>query len=341
MALPSPAALRAAQAARRASELLRKPLSNINGTSDRLANKGLVLPAGITPHVLARWDAAIETFQDHDPQGAGSEWRAFRARYNISDLAGLDLNGHNSNIDEIWKELASFLPYDTQVQNMLDPGRGNLPSSLTQPALQAFKLHGFCYRCDQRAPDSVQRYGFAPAYGMDAYTPAYIQGTIMARICRDATQRAAGFWIGNRDIINQTTVCVSRTLRGCGKFPSPEKTGTHYMYAFKLPLATAGFDTEARQVNVTGGRWLPGEKAVPQIQAGWILGYLPIQKNGSDTGGAGFNSYSYTITRSAWTFTGGTPADQAYLTAELNAITGGRDGTTITVTKAEDFVSGQ
>ena len=320
-----------------AAERLKRELSTM-GAADQLFNVGLQLKAGIPVDILAKWDEAIRSYNaDSVGSTVGREWPKFRRTYTVGDLANLDLAGHQANVNAIWEDCAEFFPYDTHVANMIDPAPGNTPSSLSQPALRAFAQRGICFRCDTRTPESVTQFGFSPAYALDAYTPAETRGTIMTACCRDGTARRAAYWKGNRDIISETAICVSRSLRGCGKFPTPATMGTAHIYAFKLPTGLAGFDTERRQVT-TGGRWLPGEKAFGGIDAACMIAHVEIRKNGhTGPSATAWESYSYTVLRNAWTFRGASAEDQAYLTAELAALTGGRDNTTVTVLRAEDF----
>ena len=79
--------------------------------------------------------------------------------------------------------------------------------------------------------------------------------------------RKVGMWKMNRDALSEMTICVSRQMRGCTKFPSFDYAGKAWIYALSLPLDKVGFDTEAWQVGIGGDAlWRPGEKAFFDVQ---------------------------------------------------------------------------
>ena len=316
-----------------------KPLTDFNGTTRPMIARH---PCGIYPGYLRRYDAAMQNWgNDIGDRIDASEWKAFKSLYTLADLSLLAPQEHLDVINEIWKEVVEFRPYDTPVVGMVDPGAGNHPSSLTQPKLAAFAERGYAYRCDARNPGSVLSLGFKPLYNINP--PDSVQGTIM-HYCTTGAEgitTSAGFWIGNRDIVNQTSICAARTLRGCGKFPVPSAQGEHYFYVFKLAPQKLGFDTEKRQIH-TGGRWLPGEKAFPLLTTSEIIAWTKVNKLGSDNGTDAFETFSYEIVKAEWNFTSqAAQDDRTYLNAELKHLTGGKDLCKITVLKAEDFASGQ
>jgi hypothetical protein len=326
-----------------------KLLNFFNGTTQPLIR---TVPCGIYPGLLRQYDVALQNWGNDIGSRIGlSQWKAFADKVTLADLAEFAPAEHVQTINEIWKEIVEFRPYDSVVAGMKDLGTPNHRSSLTRPTEPMFSAHGYAYRCDARKPASVLQTGFKPAYNFDP--PDNVRGTIM-HLCTtggEGIPMSAGFWIGNRDIVNQTSICAARTLRGCGKFPSPETTGLHHFFAFRFDLQKKGFDTEARQLQ-TGGRWLPGEKAFPAITVGEIIAWTRVMKRGSDTGSSAFNSYSYVLLEPVWQYTQhATDADRQYLDAEIAALaaTGSRMGgiggavgsVTITINKSEDFVVGQ
>lgn len=316
-----------------------RPLSDFNGTTKTLISHN---PRGIYPGYVRRYDAAMQNWgNDIGSRASTSEWMAFRNKYTVADLSLLGNQDHLDTISEIWKEIVEFRPYDTPVRGMTDLETPNHRSSLTNPGFAAFSARGYAYRCDARQPASVLKLGFKPLYNINP--PDSVQGTIMHHCTTgsNGVPQSAGFWIGNRDIVNQTSICVARTLRGCGKFPTPSATGEHYFYVMRLPANKRGFDTEKRQIQ-TGGRWLPGEKAFPLLTPSEIIAWTKVNKLGSDNGSDAFETFSYVIIEPRWNFTAHADADdKSYLQSELIKLTGWRTRCTITVTKAEDFVAGQ
>lgn len=319
-----------------------KKLSTYNGGSQPLDRDKAQRPPAITADMVKKYNVVrLNWGNDIGGRIGNSEFDKFQKKYTVHDVYNYNGAEFISMVDEIWKEIVEFQPYNKSIATMVDPGTANHESSITKPGVPVFNLTGICFRCDAREPSSVLKLGFLPAYNISP--EPHVKGTIMEH-CTKGTNgiaKSAGFWIGNRDIVNQTSICAARTLKGCGKFPEPQIKGFHFFYVLKLPTDKYGFDTEARQLT-TGGRWLPGEKAFPSVSAQEVIAWTRIRKLGSDTGTIAFNSYQYQILENLWHFTSGaTQEDRNYLNAELNALTGGQGLTTITIQKSEDFVSGQ
>jgi len=296
-----------------------------------------VLRGNVQEDILEKYAAAMETYAEFRP-GGGSEWETFRERYTDADLASLSANQHLQLIDEIWSCMIRFIAYNRTVGAMVDPRPGNHPSSLSRPDEAVFRTKGICYRCDSRDPGSVLASGFLPLYRFNP--PTYAIATILQSTATggNGVDQSAGYWRSNDDIVNQTSVCVSRTLRGCGKFPRPQDTGTHYLYAFKLPTQKLGLDTEALQPYQR--RWQPGEKAFAELTPAEIIGWTIAYKGGSDTGTSAFNSFRFRIVEPGWNFTARADvADRQYLDDELKALCSGPSGREITVLASEDFVA--
>lgn len=283
---------------------------------------------------------AMENRSRNAGNSPAPNWTQFSAKYTYADLERLpNEERHLELIDMIWRECVRFYPYNTAVSAMVDPGQGNFSSSATKPNTPVFQQKGICYRCDSREPANVLGDGFRPSYSIAA--PAPLQGTIMQNCATGAggVAQSAGWWIANRDIASETSVCVSRSLRGCGKFPNPQDTGLHYFYAFKFDVGKLGFDTEAQQVQ-EGGRWFPGEKAFPSIAGNELIASCMIKKLGSVPPNRGFERYSYQIINKEWTFVNNaTFWDRSYLTAELNHLTNGENMKIVIVNKNQDFAN--
>jgi len=142
-----------------------KPLADFNGTTRPLIVRH---PCGIDPGYLRRYDAAMQNWgNDIGLRIGASEWNAFKSLYTLADLRLLAPQEHLDVINEIWKEIVEFRPYDTPVVGMLDLGTPNHRSSLTQPELAAFARRGYAYRCDARQPASVLSLGFKPFYNIN------------------------------------------------------------------------------------------------------------------------------------------------------------------------------
>ncbi len=136
-----------------------------------------------------------------------------------------------------WKEVMEFRPYDKPVVGMVDLGTPNNRSSLTQPNVATFSQMEYGFRCDARPPASVLATGFKPLYNINP--PDNVQGTIMQRCTTgaDGTVQSAGFWIGNRDIVNQTSICAASHAARLWQVPDPVRRWRSLL--LRLPLRPA------------------------------------------------------------------------------------------------------
>jgi hypothetical protein len=309
-----------------------------NGTSHHL--EYIAGWSGIDPRILRKYDAAMEQWARY--HGDSPDWEQYKKAYTVDDIKALSDVEHICNVNEIYKDCIDFFPYNRTVGEMVDPGPDNKKSSMSQPEVPYFARFGICFRCDKRPPTAVMQTGFKPGYSLDDI-PEYILGTILQHCTTGGKniEQSVGFWVSNRDVVSQTSICVARQIRGCGKFPNPQDVGKHFIYAFKFSAQKKGFDTEARQIK-TGGRWLPGEKAFPLIVTSEILGWTRVTKLGSDTGSNAFNYYVYSLDTAEWEFTQfATKPDKDYLDSELDALWKSGVGGLIKVDRTEDFVAGQ
>lgn len=142
-----------------------------------------------------------------------------------------------------------------------------------------------------------------------------LEGTVAANADRPR------FWTGNKDIWNETAVCVSRNFFGGTAFP--ERSTYHRSNEFAILWAVdcrglVGFDTEAVQLSFPNARnWRPGEKAFKAIPPGRLLGFVKIRKLGAPARGG----WTFDIPEDAeWNLEAARAADQiAYIRAELEA----------------------
>jgi hypothetical protein len=234
-------------------------------------------------------------------------------------------------IDAMWTDLLELKPANMQRSAMDDPGSPQAyPSSAN--LISAFKNHGYCFRCDSRAPDSVAQTGFRRRYEFDP--PDDVKETLPHRAARGTGMaQQLGMWKGNRDALSEMVICVSRQMRGCTKFPSSDYVGPAWIYAIKLPANKLGFDTEHWQVQLGNSLWKPGEKAFLDIQPSEILASVPIQKSAA----AAANEYfRFQVLSNEWTWHNADDGAKAHLRLELRALYAG--GAVQSIMQNEDFL---
>jgi hypothetical protein len=125
--------------------------------------------------------------------------------------------------------------------------------------------------------------------------------------------------IAQRDLWNESGVCVARSFFGATAFPLRGHKGGALLWAIDV-TGLVGYDTEAWQLAnpaAGAGPWRPGEKCFAKIPASKILGHIVIDKLGDDCGGWGFR-----VPKDAqWSakVSGANKAQRDYIEAELTA----------------------
>jgi hypothetical protein len=276
-----------------------------------------------------KFDRAAKTFGEKRKQG--QQLPAQIKGLTLADINQMSPADFMAVIDKIWNEILVLRVGDVERRTMVDPAPGAHQGIPGHPG--SFRQLGLCFRCDTRDPGSVTTYGFKRAYVLSP--PADIQHTLPHRAAAGLGMPAAlGMWESNKDAINEMTICVSRSMRGCTKFPNPEYSGSAHIYAIKLPADKLGFDTEAWQASGAGKLWQPGEKAFYDIDADNILGHVPINKQATTAKG---ELHRFQLLSSRWSYTGHqTYADVAILGPELERLYGG--GGWQAVLASEDFM---
>lgn len=259
--------------------------------------------------------------------------RQFRA---MTEAQQLDL------VNRIWNALATAHAFDTPVAQMLDPeydappdDRAPLPSSWCPTVVggsilakrlrgrQPWRELGVGFRVDGSDQSAIARntsQGFTQQRlarpFMLGVRGQEIEGTVLMN------QAQARVWTGNRDIFNESAVCVSRNFFGATAFPERETDhkGSEGCYLWAVNCAgMSGFDTEGYQVGLgNASQWRPGEKAFLSITSDRVIGYVRIQRRGAPAEGG----WRFDIADDAnWIFTGGacSVGQRAYLIDELAA----------------------
>jgi hypothetical protein len=132
------------------------------------------------------------------------------------------------------------------------------------------------------------------------------------------------------------TICVSRQMRGCTKFPEPNYDGPAWIYALGLPLnKKIGFDTEAWQMRLGGDAlWRPGEKAFYDVQPSEVLASLYIYKLSARSDQPG-EFFRFQILSDRWEWHHANEEQQRHLNQELDHLYNG--GQIQVVMQDEDF----
>lgn len=280
-----------------------------------------------------KWDAVRNAFEDK----GGAKMPIDADTITLPDLAAMSPGGRMDLINAMWNDMLVVCDCDTAVNAMVDPW---MPDPITPAAgfewlsklANPWTRFGYGFRCDTRSPDKTLAQGFKRAWTLNV--PPGMRGTTAeAAIIGRGMRPKVFMWKSNRDAVSENNICVSRTLRGCTKFPNPDHVGDAYVYAMKIPLEMKGFDTEKWQGGIgKTALWQPGEKAFLELKAETVIGSLKITKAKPQ---ANSECHRFTLPPNGFTWHGGNAEDRARITAELDALR--QLGTTQTVLMTEDF----
>lgn len=281
------------------------------------------------------------------PLGDNS-WKTITDQYTVARYRAMDEHGQLDLINRIWNALSTTHAFSTPAAQMYDPDysvppddRAPLPSSWCPTARGATTHHKrlvgrrpwreLCvgFRIDGSDQTAIDR-NTSQGFKQQRLAEGFMLGVRGQRI--DMTvlmnQALARVWTGNRDIFNESAVCVSRNFFGATAFPEretnhiligpPDAPDRAYLWALNCE-GMRGFDTEAYQLGLgNASQWRPGEKAFASFPAGRVIGYLRIQRLGAPIDGG----WVFRIADDAqWVFTGGSASDaqRRYMVDELNA----------------------
>ncbi len=271
-----------------------------------------------------------------------NDWKTVTDGCTVRQFRAMTAAEQIALINSIWNRLASAHAFETPTEDMTDPAgdipandRDPLPSSWcpTQPGGTVYRKRltgrrpwrelGIGFRIDGGDQGAITR-NTTNGFTQQRLVRPFMLGTrgqeIDGTVLMDQTQ--ARVWTGNRDIFNETAVCVSRNFFGATAFPERETDhkGQEGSYLWAVNCAgLRGFDTEGYQIGLgNASQWRPGEKAFASIPADRVVGYVRIQRRGAPaTGGWRFDI----ATDANWTFTGSalTVGQRTYMIDELNA----------------------
>jgi hypothetical protein len=248
-------------------------------------------------------------------------------------------------VDEIWKRLCVGELASTLGQSMTEPGgqanqlRDPLPSSLApenpdadQVSLKrrisgawgdytvGFRVDGKVDASGDDFTNRVRPNGCQPLTHNRGALLA-VRGWVIDDTWLEKKDRIY-IWCGNRDVVNETGTCVSRSLFGATAFP--ERTtdtaagGIQYHNLLALNCRDLkGVDTEAWQMRqgVTSN-WRPGEKVFLGIAPERVLGWTKLLRRPAPAAGG----WVFMFPATDWTWVN-RPNDitVAYLDGELRA----------------------
>ena len=262
-------------------------------------------------------------------------------------------------INALWDECTEPKAYDTLQSAMLDnvnavgAGEDQLPSSIHPDgndstvttfkrgrAGQAFKDLGVGFRVEGSHTGKgigwnlgrVGRDGMWPQVTID--TLMLLMGKNVAGTKVAAKNQAPRTNVTQKDLWNESGICVSRSFFGSTAFPLREFKGNVIMWALDVSGLT-GFDTESYQIGerqAKNGPWRPGEKCFARIEPERVLGSVIINKLGDKDCG-----WSFEVDANAeWTLRApGKAGQRDYIQAELAAWKGRK----VAVPGAYDFVN--
>jgi hypothetical protein len=260
--------------------------------------------------------------------------------------------GQMATINAIWNECTIAGAYNTQANAMHEPvgdvallGRSQLPSSVhperdrTGKAVTftrgrsgtPFRVYGIGFRVEGSydrtkgesanklgsSIDRINKTGMVPQVTLNWLmldNGKNIDGTTVS-----ANALAPRLNIAQRDLWNESGVCVARSFFGATAFPLRGHKGGALLWAINVS-GLVGYDTEAWQLAnpaAGAGPWRPGEKCFAKIPADRILGHIVIEKDGDDQGG-----WSFRVPKDAqWSqkVSGANKTQRDYIEAELNA----------------------
>jgi hypothetical protein len=271
-----------------------------------------------------------------------NRWKGITDACTVRQFRAMDEPGQLDLINRIWNTLATAHTFDTPVAQMVDPeysvppdNRAPLPSSWCPMSKGARTYHkrlagrrpwrelGIGFRVDGSDQSAIDR-NTSQGFTQQRLAQPFMLGVRGQRI--DSTvlmnQAQARVWTGNRDIFNESAVCVSRNFFGATAFPERETNhkGSEGAYVWAVNCAGMnGFDTEGYQIGLgNASQWRPGEKAFAAIPADRVIGYVRVQRRGApDEGG-----WRVDVPDDAnWVFTGGVCSvpQRSYMIDELSA----------------------
>lgn len=309
----------------------------------------------------------LET-RNRTPAGSKSD------HYNAALNLGIDVfnwmskEGQLALLHNLWRDCYEAVAPDLDPGDMVDGsgdasagGKSALPSSIRPadgggffvkiaagPVGNAWKTHGVGFRIDggkalEGTRDDLSRIA---REGMTALqkNPDLAVRIVKKYYHEHASCRSNDLYFGyqNRDLYNESGICVSRSLFGATAFPNrhthnrnanaPSDAGGdldfQYLYAVNCQ-GLKGIDTEKKQIEFgQNSLWRPGEKAFARVPKENVLGWVKVVRQGQQAAEnrlLGATGWSFMLPKTEWTWIN-EPAGpvKQYLVDELGAWTAGK-----------------
>ena len=166
----------------------------------------------------------------------------------------------------------------------------------------------------------VLRDGMTAQILADGYMLGVAGKNLIGTAVKRGTKLGPRLNVAQRDLWNESGVCVARSFFGSTAFPERSSQCEAVMWAVDV-TGLIGFDTEGWQMaNPVAGakQWRPGEKCYPAVTSNRMIGYVMITKLGDYNGGWAFRIKD----DASWTFFGGNNRQREYVTADLDTYKG-------------------
>jgi hypothetical protein len=247
---------------------------------------------------------------EHQEVLSTSHARALTVRRFVESGQAAQMN----TINRLWDECTVAGVYNTRQSAMVDNtnpagllGVSQLPSSVhperdTAGVAKTFKVGrggkpfaqlGIGFRVEGSGTDEklkwhidrINKSGMVPQVTLPQLMldlGKNIDGTIVS-----GAALAPRLNIKQRDLWNESGVCVARSFFGATAFPLREHKGNVALWAIDVS-GLVGYDTEAWQLAnpaLGAGPWRPGEKCFARIGPERIIGHIVIEKLGDEGGG--------------------------------------------------------
>ncbi len=238
--------------------------------------------------------------------------KRFSGQMTFGQFAELTSAEQMDVINFVWDRNVTCGDYNQSLQQMTEPNVTVMPVGNAKPlpssvrsfdgnanvkrlklgrAGAPFKSLGVAFRVEGKTDQDVDR---IKANGMTAQVANTtfmhevkgweLDGTNIA-----ADTRRPRLWTENLDLLNESGVCVARSLLGATAFPerctgSTAKGGPTLVNLFAVNCTgLLGYDTEHFQIQ-HNALWRPGEKAFATVPRDQVIAYVKLKRTGGEAG---------------------------------------------------------
>lgn len=218
--------------------------------------------------INALWNECTEPGAYSDPQAAMDDWDIAEVKYSGKDQLPSSIHPIRDSSGEA---------------KTFKRGRGGKPF---HDLCVGFRVEGSGATVDkvQWHIDRVNKTGMVPQVTLPALMldlGKNVEGT-----CVGGAAMAPRLNIAQKDLWNESGVCVARSFFGATAFPERKTKGFAVMWAIDVS-GLVGYDTENWQLShrdAGNGPWRSGEKCFAKIPAQRVIGHVIIEKLGDEGG---------------------------------------------------------